>query len=49
MMISVPTPYSSLETTVFSKLSNKNIDIKSKEDLAKYKIVIVRGVQHTIT
>ncbi|MBF0230558.1 MAG: transporter substrate-binding domain-containing protein [Desulfamplus sp.] len=47
MMIRVPTPYSSLETTVFAKKSS-NIDIKNKADLAKYKIVIVRGVQHTI-
>ena len=46
MMIRIPTPYSSLETTVFAKKS-KNVSIKTKEDLLNYKIVIVRGVQHT--
>ncbi|MBF0203559.1 MAG: transporter substrate-binding domain-containing protein [Desulfamplus sp.] len=46
MMVRVPTPYSSLETTVFAKKSS-NITIKSKDELKKYKIVIVRGVQHT--
>jgi ABC-type amino acid transport substrate-binding protein len=42
----VPTPYSNLDTTAFA-LKSKNISIKSKEDLKKYKIVVIRGVQHT--
>jgi len=45
-MVRIPTPYSSLETTVFSKKSSAVV-IKNKDDLKKYKIVIVRGVQHT--
>lgn len=45
-MVRVPTPYFSMETTAFAKKSS-NISIKSKEDLQKYTIVIVRGVQHT--
>jgi len=46
MMIRVPTPYSYLETTAFAKKS-MNISVKNKEDLKKYKLVVVRGVQHT--
>jgi len=46
MMIRVPTPYSYLETAVFAKKS-RNISVKSKESLKKYKIIVVRGVQHT--
>lgn len=45
-MVRVPTPYSSLETTAFAKKSS-NISIKTKDDLKKYNIVVVRGVQHT--
>ncbi|MFT5701559.1 MAG: polar amino acid transport system substrate-binding protein [Desulforhopalus sp.] len=45
-VVRVPTPYSSLETTAFAKKS-ANISISSQEDLKKYKVVIVRGVQHT--
>lgn len=46
MMVRIPTAYSSLETTAFALKSSK-ISIKTKEDLKKYRIVIVRGVQHT--
>lgn len=45
-MVRVPTPYSSLETTAFA-LKSSSISIKTKDDLKKYKVVIVRGVQHT--
>lgn len=42
----VPTPYYSLETMAFIR-KDSGISILSKEDLAKYKIVKVRGVKHT--
>ena len=42
----VSTPYYALETTVFCK-KGADVHVSSKEDLAKYKIVVVRGVQHT--
>lgn len=45
-MVRVPTPYSSLETTAFA-LKSRNIKINTKDDLRKYRVVIVRGVQHT--
>jgi hypothetical protein len=45
-LMRVPTPYSNLDTTAFA-LKSKNISIKSKDDLKKYKIVVIRGVQHT--
>jgi ABC-type amino acid transport substrate-binding protein len=44
--IRVPTPYYSLETMAFIK-KNAGIEITKKEDLAKYKIVKIRGVKHT--
>ena len=44
--IRVPTPYYSLETMAFIK-KNAGIAITKKEDLAKYRIVKVRGVKHT--
>ncbi len=46
MLIRVPTPYYYLDTTVFAKTKSKII-VKSKNDLRKYSIVVVRGVQHT--
>lgn len=45
-LIRVPTPYGRLETTAFA-LKKNNIVIKSKDDLKNYKVVILRGVQHT--
>lgn len=42
----VPTPYYQLETMPFT-LSNKNIVIRNKDDLKKYRVAIVRGVKHT--
>lgn len=45
-MVRVPTAYSSLETTAFS-LKSRKISINTADDLKKYRIVIVRGVQHT--
>lgn len=44
--IRVPTPYYSLETMAFIK-KNAGIAITKKEDLAKYRVVKVRGVKHT--
>lgn len=45
-MIRVPTPYYYLETMAFIK-KGSGVEIKSKEDLGKYKNVKVRGVIHT--
>lgn len=45
-LIRVPTSYNSLETTAFA-LKGKKISVTKKEDLNKYRIVVVRGVQHT--
>ena len=42
----VPTPYYALETTVFVR-RGIDVAVNSTKDLQKYKIVIVRGVQHT--
>lgn len=42
----VPTPYYALETTVFVRRGT-DVVVNSTKDLQKYKIVIVRGVQHT--
>lgn len=42
----VPTPYYTLETTVFIRRGT-NVVVNSTKELQKYKIVIVRGVQHT--
>ena len=42
----VPTPYYALETTVFVRRGT-DVVVNSIKDLQKYKIVIVRGVQHT--
>jgi len=44
--IRVPTPYYYLETMGFIN-EDSGIVINSKEDLAKYKLVKVRGVKHT--
>ena len=44
--IRVPTPYYYLETMAFIK-KDSGIVIQSKSDLAKYKLVKVRGVKHT--
>jgi len=44
--IRVPTPYYYLETMGFIH-KDSGIVINSKEDLAKYKLVKVRGVKHT--
>ena len=46
MLLRVPTPILMLETQAFA-LKENNFHIKNKEDLAKYKLVIVKGVQHT--
>lgn len=46
-MIRVPTPYYQLQTMAFSKKIH-GIDIHSKNDLKKYRIVKVSGVKHTI-
>ncbi len=46
-LIRVPTDYSSVETTAFG-LKKRNIIINTKEDLQKYKIARLRGVQTTI-
>jgi ABC-type amino acid transport substrate-binding protein len=45
-LIRVPSPYYSLETTVFT-LKNRSITVRTKDDLRGYTIVVVRGVQHT--
>lgn len=42
----VPTPYYALETTVFVR-HGTDVAVNSAKDLQKYKIVVVRGVQHT--
>jgi len=42
----IPTPYYALETTVFVRRGT-DVVVNSTKDLQKYKIVIVRGVQHT--
>ena len=44
--IRVPTPYYYLETMGFVR-KNSGIRIKSKADLAKYRLAKVRGVKHT--
>ncbi len=44
--IRVPTPYYYLETMGFVR-KNSGIKIRTKEDLAKYRVVKVRGVKHT--
>ena len=43
-MLRVPTPYASAEIATFA-LASRKISIKSIDELKKYKIVIVRGVQ----
>ena len=45
-VVRVPTPYYYLETMAFVR-KDRNITIKSKEDLKNYKVVKVRGVKHT--
>ncbi|MCW7752970.1 transporter substrate-binding domain-containing protein [Desulfobotulus sp. H1] len=45
-MIRVPTPYYYLETMAFIR-KNSGVEIKSREDLEKYKNVKVRGIIHT--
>lgn len=45
-ILRVPTAYSSLETTAFA-LTKKNIVINTRDDLARYRIVVIRGVLHT--
>jgi polar amino acid transport system substrate-binding protein len=45
-MIRVPTPYATNDLVAFA-LKSKNISVKSKADLAKYKLAIIRGVQVT--
>lgn len=42
----MPTPYYSLETTVFSIRWSK-IDVNSMADLINYRVGVVRGVKHT--
>ena len=42
----VPTPYYALETTVFVR-RGADVVVNSANDLQKYKLVVVRGVQHT--
>jgi polar amino acid transport system substrate-binding protein len=44
--IRVPTPYYYLETMPFS-LKERQLDIRDKNDLKKYKLAKVRGVKHT--
>jgi polar amino acid transport system substrate-binding protein len=44
--IRVPTPYYYLETMPFS-LKERQLDIRDKKDLKKYKLAKVRGVKHT--
>ncbi len=44
--VRVPTPYYYLETTPFV-LKNSDIVIKSKQDLAQYRVAKIRGVKHT--
>lgn len=44
-LIKVDPPYYYLTTTAFAK-GDKGITIKSKEDLKKYKVGVVRGIAH---
>ncbi|MEL7637198.1 MAG: transporter substrate-binding domain-containing protein [Anaerolineaceae bacterium] len=46
MLLRVPTTYYGLETTAYAKKTS-NILIKNKQDLDKYKIAVVKGVQHS--
>ena len=46
-VVRVPTPYYQLETMGFILSNRTDIVVNSKEDLAKYKLVKVRGVKHT--
>jgi len=45
-LIRVEPPYYSLTTTGFC-LKEKNIEIKTKADLTKYSLAVIRGVAHT--
>lgn len=45
-VIRVPTPYYSVKTVVY-RLKGSDVDVKSKDDLNRYKSIIVRGVKHT--
>lgn len=47
-LVKVEPAYYYITTTVFAK-ADRNISVTSKDDLAKYKIGIIRGVQHTET
>ncbi|MCG7533622.1 transporter substrate-binding domain-containing protein [Pseudoalteromonas sp. OOF1S-7] len=44
--IRVPTPYYTLETMAFVR-SDAQMDLRSEQDLSKYRIAKVRGVKHT--
>ena len=46
-VVRVPTPYYQLETMGFILSNRTDIVVNSREDLAKYKLVKVRGVKHT--
>jgi polar amino acid transport system substrate-binding protein len=46
-LIRVPTSFTTLDTTAFA-LKKRNIHVKSKADLSKYHIAMIRGVQHTL-
>ncbi|EFP96545.1 substrate-binding periplasmic protein [Vibrio caribbeanicus] len=45
-VIRVPTPYYSLKTVAYS-IDGSSIKVANKDDLNRYKSVIVRGVKHT--
>lgn len=45
-VIRVPTPYYAIKTVVYRR-KGSDVDVKSKDDLSRYKSVIVRGVKHT--
>lgn len=45
-VIRVPTPYYSVKTVAY-RLKGSDVDVKSKDDLNRYKSIIVRGVKHT--
>ncbi|GLT17602.1 ABC transporter substrate-binding protein [Vibrio zhanjiangensis] len=45
-VIRVPTAYYSLKTVGYA-LSNSGIKINNKQELNRYKVVIIRGVKHT--
>lgn len=45
-VLRVPTPYYKLETMAFIR-KGSGVEIKTVEDLKKYKVVKIRGVKHT--